>query len=180
MDKEQIIGTISRMEEFSGLSVGELSELAGKIKVVNKNTKETIFIEGSKGDSMFIIESGLVQIFKKTPEGEEKMLDTLYPRTLFGEMALVDGQPRSASAKAAEPAVLLEVTKADFDSLLALCNPASIKLLLGITRLLSVRLRKIDEAFVKLFVAASPKATAKDLELNLERLRRLVSSGGIK
>ena len=69
------------------------------IKVYNKS--EIIFKENSFGDDMYIICSGKVKL-TATNEGRELLLDTLGPREFFGEMALVDATPRSATAIAEE------------------------------------------------------------------------------
>jgi CRP/FNR family cyclic AMP-dependent transcriptional regulator len=70
---------------------------------------EVIFEEGNQGDEMFIIHRGSVRILKKTTGGEEKPLSILGPGEFFGEMALIDNSPRSASAIAEEEGTQLIV-----------------------------------------------------------------------
>ena len=60
---------------------------------------EIIFEEGSYGEEMYIIHSGVVELVKKTPEGEV-IVATLQPGEFFGEMALVDNSPRSVKSVA--------------------------------------------------------------------------------
>ena len=70
---------------------------------------EVIFEEGNQGDEMFIIHRGSVRILKKTTKGEERPLSILGPGEFFGEMALIDNSPRSASAIAEEQGTQLIV-----------------------------------------------------------------------
>ena len=70
---------------------------------------EVIFEEGNQGNEMFIIHRGKVKIVKKTEKGVEKTLVILEPGEFFGEMALIDNSPRSASAIAEEDSTELIV-----------------------------------------------------------------------
>jgi CRP/FNR family cyclic AMP-dependent transcriptional regulator len=72
-------------------------------------TNEVIFEEGNEGDEMFIIHRGRVRIVKKTTKGEGRALSILGPGEFFGEMALIDNAPRSASAIAEEQGTQLIV-----------------------------------------------------------------------
>ncbi|HEY5999986.1 MAG TPA: cyclic nucleotide-binding domain-containing protein [bacterium] len=74
--------------------------LAGKF-VRSYQGGETIFAEGGSGQEMFVIKAGGVDILKRT-RGRDELVGTLGPGEVFGEMALVDNLPRSATAVAAE------------------------------------------------------------------------------
>jgi CRP-like cAMP-binding protein len=94
------------------------------------------------GESLYLIRRGAVKISKMLAEGEEKTLVILGPEEIFGEMAILDGAPRSATARVAEEADLLSVRKAEFE---ALCeqNPAlALKLMRNIVRIFSQRIRE--------------------------------------
>jgi CRP-like cAMP-binding protein len=77
------------------------------------NDGEIICSEGDEGKSMFVIQSGKVEVIKKRPEGELK-LRTMTKGEIFGEIALFDHLPRSATVKAAGKAVVLCVDKKGF------------------------------------------------------------------
>ena len=99
---------------------------------------DVIFEEGSVGRHMYVIISGSVRIFKKT-EGGDAVVATLGKGELFGEMALVDSLPRSASAVAAgEGASVVEIDHAQFAYLVGQ-QPAFALIIL---KALSLRLRK--------------------------------------
>ena len=70
----------------------------------------TIFFEGDPGDAMFIVESGSIGIVKEV-EGETIRLATLNGGELFGEMAIIDGGKRMASAVAQEDSVVLKIPR---------------------------------------------------------------------
>jgi CRP/FNR family cyclic AMP-dependent transcriptional regulator len=74
---------------------------------------EIICSEGEEGKSMFVIQSGTVEVLKKLPEGE-MVLRTMTRGEIFGEIALFDRKPRSATVKAKGEAVVLSVDKKGF------------------------------------------------------------------
>jgi CRP/FNR family transcriptional regulator len=75
---------------------------------------EVIFEEGSSGSEMYLIHSGSVVLSAKQDDGEPITLATLQPGDFFGEMALVDNSPRSASAMAAEETQLIVLDRTRF------------------------------------------------------------------
>ena len=77
-----------------------------------------IISEGTVGDSMYIIVSGSVKILKKVTEDEEMVINHLFSETYFGELALIDNLPRSASVVAIEPTKILRLKKSVLDNLL--------------------------------------------------------------
>jgi CRP-like cAMP-binding protein len=81
-----------------------------------------VFREGDAGDCAYLIEAGQIVISKKTPEGFVE-LGRLGSHTIFGEMAILDGQPRMATATAMEDTVLIPVDQALFERKLAAADP---------------------------------------------------------
>jgi CRP/FNR family transcriptional regulator, cyclic AMP receptor protein len=75
---------------------------------------ETIFKEGDTAKELYVIQSGQVEI-----QLGNRLLDTLEPNDLFGEMALIDGAPRSATAIAKTDVVLVPISKKDFLTLVS-------------------------------------------------------------
>ena len=78
---------------------------------------EIIFSEGEPGREMYVVREGKVRVFA-TVQGRETTLAVLNKSDFFGEMSLLTGKPRSASAKAAGDVQLLAVDKAQFDHLI--------------------------------------------------------------
>lgn len=83
---------------------------------------KNIFVEGERGDAAFIVESGEVGIYKEI-DGEVVRLGTIRPGGIFGEMAVIDGSPRMAAAKAEAHTVLVRIPKGVFDQKMASCDP---------------------------------------------------------
>jgi len=99
-----------------------------------------IFKEGDHGEEMFIIHSGKVNITKKTDEGE-KILITLGPGDFFGEMAVIDKGPRSASAIAAEDTICIVLDEDLFEQQMQ----RNAKIVKKILKNMSARLRAMNE-----------------------------------
>jgi CRP-like cAMP-binding protein len=107
------------------------------VDTINFKTKEIIIEEGSPGDCAYIIEKGSVEVSKITLNGKKLVLGVLEKSEIFGEMALIDGLPRSATIIALEDCVLSVCTKETFNYL-ADHNPES---LIPIFKVLVRRLR---------------------------------------
>ena len=100
---------------------------------------EVLFREGERGDVMYLIREGKIKI-TKGGDDDEKVLAVLKEGDFFGEMAIIDGSPRSASAIAATPASLLVIDKETFRSKIRE-NP----LIEYVLETLTKRLRTTDE-----------------------------------
>lgn len=84
---------------------------------------ETIFREGEQGSSAFVVQEGEVEIIK-TLDGEERLLGVVHKGGIFGEMALIDEKPRSATARAGDnSATIILITKAMFDRKMQRTDP---------------------------------------------------------
>jgi CRP/FNR family transcriptional regulator, cyclic AMP receptor protein len=95
---------------------------------------ETIFHQGDPGDSLFIIQSGSVKIVLPSPEGEEgAIIATLTRGDFFGELALLDEAPHSATAVAHEPAEILVLRREPFERLIDSDRELRMALLAGLT-----------------------------------------------
>lgn len=91
------------------------------------DTDDIIFLEFEKGDKFYMVQSGSVKIMKVIKD-VEKLLNIVYPGDFFGEMAILEGTTRSASAIANEPTVLLELQKENFQTVLANNTEMALKL----------------------------------------------------
>jgi CRP-like cAMP-binding protein len=101
---------------FSCLSDEALREIAAKLQEVKFPAGEKIISEGASGDSFYFVHKGEVDIFKKTPAGQEAFLSTLGGGEVFGEMALLTSSPRTATVVARTDVSLLRLLKSDFES----------------------------------------------------------------
>jgi CRP-like cAMP-binding protein/cytochrome c-type biogenesis protein CcmH/NrfG len=150
-------GTLVEVEEADklrllreqGLSGRELVTLATFSKEKRFAPGAVLFREGDEGDEMYIVLEGRVLISKFIPGAGEEALAILGRGDFFGEMSLIDGQPRSADAKAyGGPLTVLSLDQSTIREVLALDPQASIEFLRLLCRLMAKRLREIDEKII--------------------------------
>ncbi|HEX7836610.1 MAG TPA: DUF1003 domain-containing protein [Kofleriaceae bacterium] len=98
---------------FESLGDEDLFALAGKLREVSVEAGHGVFAQGDEGDAMYVIEDGAVDIVAGS--GKQKViLASLFKQQYFGELALLDGAPRSASAVASRATRLLALERDDF------------------------------------------------------------------
>jgi CRP-like cAMP-binding protein len=133
-----------------GLSAGEMKLLATFSSEERFREGSMIFREGEKGDKLFIVLDGRVRISKFIPGVGEEALAVLDRGDFFGEMALIDDKPRSADAKAHETdATVLSIDRATLNEILSMDPHASLQFLNLLCRMISRRLREINDKIVQ-------------------------------
>ena len=105
---------MARVAFLQKLNEHELAQIAAISKRHKFNRNKVVFFEGSHSDSLYVVVSGSVKIYQKAQDGREKILCLLGPGEFFGEVSLVDGQPRSASVATLQPTEMLSMTHLDF------------------------------------------------------------------
>lgn len=103
---------------FSGLEDDVLAALAASMVSRTFAKGRILFYQDTPGNSLYLVESGLVRIFVLSASGQEFTLNLHGPGECFGELALLDCEPRSASAIAVETTVTQTLARADFLSVL--------------------------------------------------------------
>jgi signal transduction histidine kinase len=103
---------------FCDLGPADLKKLRGVTRELTFAPNQTIFKEGDPGDGIFFVKDGLVQIQAVVGHGDLKVLSRISPGELFGEMAVMDNQPRSASAVAEEPTTVYFIGRTELEELL--------------------------------------------------------------
>ena len=99
---------------FGGLPDALLDRIAMHAQWRDFRRNETIFSQGDEGDALFGVVSGRVRINTMSPEGREVFLNIMEPGDTFGEIAVIDGLPRTAGAVALDPATLIAIGRQDF------------------------------------------------------------------
>jgi CRP/FNR family cyclic AMP-dependent transcriptional regulator len=130
-------------------SWSEIESLAAHLHVVRKAQGQLVCREGDADPSLCILVAGAVEVRKQDAGAHEKVLARLGPGQTIGEMALLDGQPRSASAVAAEEVTLLVLHRASLDRLIEEAPRLGVKLLWKLARFLSQRLRQTSGALAE-------------------------------
>lgn len=103
---------------FRDADDGALEQLAGRLRQRRFRRNEVIFHQGDPGDSLHIVDEGAVKITLPSPDGEEAIIATLREGDFFGELALLDGAPRSATAVALDSTTTLTLPRDAFMELL--------------------------------------------------------------
>ena len=118
MNHEETISFLNKTSIFSSLAAQDLESLAGLLRSRQSPAEETVIHQGDFGDSIYLIYQGGVDIFIRNQEGAESLVGQLREGDFFGEMALLTGEPRSASVRVTRDAVFLVLYKNDFDRFL--------------------------------------------------------------
>lgn len=134
------------LELFADLKGAELGILAQALHARNYRSGEVVFVEGDIGRALFILESGKVELTRKGADGKPVLLYTLKPGEFFGEMALLESLPRSATATAVEPSRLHLLYRTKLEALLHTDPRIGVAIMAHLARLLSARLRRTSAA----------------------------------
>ncbi|HSN57311.1 MAG TPA: Crp/Fnr family transcriptional regulator [Candidatus Sulfomarinibacteraceae bacterium] len=137
---ERIRELLTGVELFSELADNELDDLAGLAQVKKIGKDVTIFHAGDPADAVYVVASGRVKVVITSSDGKEFILTVLGAGQVFGEMALLESAPRSASVVTLSAVELLAINRADFQRLID-SNPRISHQLLAI---LSRRLRRAN------------------------------------
>ena len=137
-----LVDSLSNISLFDRLNGQELGVLAKYVNVIDVNPGEYIFKEGDKGDYVCFVEKGSLDVMKRSSAGGTAIIATLTRGRSIGEMAVIDNFPRSATIRARTKATLLTLTRSGFDLILEQEPTIGVKILKGISRLLSQNLRR--------------------------------------
>ena len=136
-----VLESLRQVPLFSRVGESDLENIAALL-IERRYPKNSVIVEeGLTGDYMYIIRTGRVKVTKASDDGREKIMDFLEAGGFFGEMALLDHAPRSASVRTLEPSVLAALSRRDFLTLLRNSPDLALSLIQELTR----RLRDTDE-----------------------------------
>ena len=137
----QIADALRRVALFAPLTADQIAELARMARRQRFGRDEVIFYQGDPGDSFYVILSGQVKVSVSSPEGQEAILVMLDTGESFGELALLDEQPRSATIEATRPTEVVVMRKDEFHRLIQHHPDIALSLL----RVMTKRLRDTDQ-----------------------------------
>lgn len=137
MDEKELLRSVPIFSELSDPDIASLARLANRRKCPKDSV---VFFENEEGDFFFTILEGRIKVTILGDDGREVILSLLGPGDFFGEMALLDQEPRSATAIAVEDTELLSLHRIDFQSVLA--DNRSITT--GLIKVLTGRLRRAN------------------------------------
>ena len=133
-----------RIPLFATLTPDELNEFIRAIQPTNLEKDAILFKEGDQGDAAYIIQSGTVEIFLERPEGHITLAE-VSTDAVIGEITLIDGQKRTAHARAKDDVALYRLDKSEFDFLRRNLRPVAFKIMREISVTVCDRLRETNE-----------------------------------
>jgi signal transduction histidine kinase len=136
---------LSPTGSFIGLLEAELRDLKRTAQKRSFHAGEIIFTQGDVGDGVYVVEQGSVEISAMINDAEHRVLSRLGASTFFGEMAVLDGQPRSATATAEADTVVSFIPR---DEMLRVLGQSP-ELLAFLVREFSLRMRQFDRRFIE-------------------------------
>ena len=126
---------------FADFSDNDLDFLESVLRDAVFKRGEMIFAAGEVSTTMYVIRKGYVKIFR-TVKDDEQTIAVASPGEFFGELALVDDAPRSASVRASDDVIALTITRRNMDYLQARYPSVAMKIYMVLMRVLSGRLRR--------------------------------------
>ncbi len=127
---------------FDAFKSEDLDILARHMNYSEIMRGEYLFTEGDQGDYMCFVVRGLLEVLKKSLQGDYRTIARLGKGSTIGEMSIIDKAPRSASVIARQPTVVIILTKKGFDLLTGRYPAVGVTLLKKIMRLLSLNMRR--------------------------------------
>jgi CRP-like cAMP-binding protein len=150
------IELLSRVPLFSELSRGELERISRVAVPRSFPSGVRVFHEGDHSDACYLVRSGDLRVTREHSDGRAIALATLGPGDIFGELAMLDGEARSASVETLTESELLALPAADVRRLLADHPEISVKLIAALTR----RLRETNERVARQSFQTVPSRVA--------------------
>jgi CRP/FNR family cyclic AMP-dependent transcriptional regulator len=142
---EETIALLRRVPVFSTLSFEELQRVALVAMQRRFEAGEVVFKEGDEGSTCYIVRSGRARAIREHPDGRSITLAHFEPGDIFGEMAMLDGERRSATVETTEGTEAIAILSADMHRLLREYPDISVKLIAA----LGQRLRDTNERLAR-------------------------------
>lgn len=176
MDNNDICGLLKGVDLFSELTEEQLGLLANLVVVQDFNRDETVVLEGDCSmKALYLIASGTVQVYMTGVDGRETILSFLERGDFFGEMSLIDGEPRSASVRTVTDAQLMIIHRDPFLTLIRQTPEIAMSLLSEMSK----RLRKANKQIGSLStMSVSGRVAGTLLNLMEERGMRIHTDNG--
>ena len=150
---ERLITFLLETPMFENLEPTEIKQLTDIIEVKEFAAGQTLFNEGDPGDAWYALYRGKVDVIKNVGDGQKEIYP-LATGACFGEIAILDGQPRSATIQAIEDCIVLRISRNDFQDLLDEEHIVAFKLLRNLAITLAQRARSTTERLSELVLEA--------------------------
>lgn len=163
-----VIGFLVATPLFDALDAAERGELVRIMEVQRLQDGEEVFHEGELGDSWYVVFEGQAEVLKAAAAGQDRQIRVLVPGECFGELAILDGSPRSATVRSAGPLTIFRFRRRLFEELLSDGSLGAYKLVAAMARSQAERLRQLTSQVSELFdqldrAAPAPREGIGDL-----------------
>ncbi len=146
MPAPDVIAWLGRSVVFSGLDEDELKRLAAIAREVPLGQGEVLFEQGEESDGLYLVTGGIIRIYLTASDGREATINLLEEGEVIGEIAILDGLPRSAGAAALTPAKLIFIPHVPFCDLMESSPKLSRQLILMLCERLRAANAQVDQA----------------------------------
>ncbi|HEX5337956.1 MAG TPA: cyclic nucleotide-binding domain-containing protein [Gallionella sp.] len=141
LSASQVASMLDDVQMFRDFEWTQIEALSAYLQLYQASPGAVLFREGDHGDFMCIVLKGKLEIHKEDHLGVDKTVATVLPGRSLGEMTMVDGEARSATAIAVSDATLAVLTQENFQNIVRDKPALAVKMLLKVAQLLSQRLR---------------------------------------
>ena len=141
-----IAAALARTVLFDGLDEHEMTRLAGISREVTLDTNAVLFDQGDESDGLYVVISGILRIYLTAEDGREATINLLEDGEVIGEIALLDGLPRSAGVAALTPAKLIFIPREPFLDLLGTSTKLARQIILMLCERLRAANAQVDQA----------------------------------
>jgi len=155
---------------FRALDDDDRRALAASMDILPVERGQRLFSQGDAGDSLFVVQNGCVELFVQDHAGQEIILNHVESGEAFGELSLLDGRPRTASARVTEPGELLVLDRADLVALVRRIPDLALDLLAQMSR----ETRRADE-LIRSRVTRNVNAEVMEHQTAVERVADWIS-----
>lgn len=162
LDPQYIIPYLKQIPLFASLNDDECLDIVRTFGMETKRQGELLCLEGAVSEGMFILQSGKVEVEKKTVQGTPEILCTLGTQDVVGEMSLLDGRTCSATVRAVEDVSYYKIEKKQFMVLRANLKPAPFKVIRYLAQTLVERLRQMNGKIEDFY--ANPKESLREMK----------------
>jgi CRP-like cAMP-binding protein len=138
---------------FAGLDADESAIIENHIKLFELEKGEILFKEGDQGDYVCFVVSGRLEVTRKTVTGDDFVINTLARGQSVGELSIIDKRPRSATVQAKTKVTLFTLAREDFEAIMQEHGFIGMKVLKGLSLLLSRKLRHTSSRLVNYMAA---------------------------
>jgi CRP-like cAMP-binding protein len=171
-----ILSVLKTVPLFEPLSPDDLNTLASLATMSELADGELLFSEGAEANELLFVISGSIRLTCQPGDGPEIVVGYVQAGDILGEMSVIDPAPRSASARSAEGAVVLHLSREHFDTFIGEGHPVARVMLIAIRQMMTQRIRTLNQRIGALFLIDAEQEVGGELQSMVVRLRSIWSA----